>query len=96
MSFIDRLGVRTRLRPGCVVVLREQLTTAPGRGRPAGTQCRVVGGGVRRGEVEVELIGVGSAAPVFSFTGSGERVSLPRAAVRRVFPESAPLLRRFD
>jgi hypothetical protein len=96
MSFVDRLGLRTRLRPGHVVVLREQLATAPGRGWPARPQCRVVGAGIRGGEVEVELIGVGSAAPVFSFAGSGERASLPRAAVRRVFPESASILRRFD
>ena len=90
------MRVQTRLRPGCVVVLREQLVTSPGCGWPAGTRCRVVGPGRRSGEVEVELIGVGSAAPVFSFAGSGERASLPRAAVRRVFPGGPRLLRRFD
>ncbi len=86
----------TRLRPGYVVVLRAQVTTAPGRGWPRGTQCRVVGPGARRGEVEVEMIGVGSATPVFSFAGTGERASVPREAVRRAFPASPALLRRFD
>jgi hypothetical protein len=87
---------RTPLRPGYSVELRREVRTGPVTGYPRGSRGRVVGDGERPGEHIVELIGTGNVVQAFSIAGSGQRVSVPRDALRRVYPPSRPWLRPFD